>query len=229
MRTALIVAVVAVLVVCIPLTVYTVSAANRESELDENFLGIQPETAEPTGEEEQFSQSAVQDPDGETTDPEGTTDPDDTGNTTETYKKGDSSAEIARMQARLMELGYMTKGDTTEKFGPATETALILFQKVEGLDADGIAGPAVREELFAENTANFALKEGSKNSAVMDLQKKLISLKYLSSEATGYYGTDTVKAVKNFQERNKLTVDGKVGLATWNRLQSSDAVKAGNE
>lgn len=224
-RNALIIAAAAVILICAPLGIYAIatSAANNQ-EAEENLLGIQPVTAEPTGEE-----MVVSDPQGEgaTTDPDGEPDPDTPGeNTTGTYKQGDTSGEVARIQARLMALGYMAKAETTEYFGTATESALKLFQKVEGLTEDGIAGAEVQQKLFAENTAFFTLAEGSKNNAVMQMQQRLSALKYLSAEATGYFGSETAKAVKNFQQKNGLTVDGKVGISTWNKLNGSDAVKA---
>lgn len=225
-RNALIIAAAAVVLICAPLGIYAISAsAAKNQEAEENLLGIQPVTAEPTGEE-----TVVSDPqgeDGETDTGEGDTQPDATGeNTTGTYKQGDTSGEVARIQARLMALGYMAKAETTEYFGTATESALKLFQKVEGLTEDGIAGAEVQKKLFAENTAFFTLAEGSKNAAVMQMQQRLSALKYLSAEATGYFGSETAKAVKNFQRKNGLTVDGKVGISTWNKLNGSDAVKA---
>ena len=42
-------------------------------------------------------------------------------------------------------------------------------------------------------------------------------------KATGYYGTETVDAVKRFQERNDLGVDGKTGEMTLALIYSADA------
>jgi peptidoglycan hydrolase-like protein with peptidoglycan-binding domain len=64
------------------------------------------------------------------------------------------------------------------------------------------------------------------NIAVSQLQSKLRSLGYLNANATGYYGTTTASAVKNFQKVNELDADGKVGISTWNKVFSSSAVKA---
>ena len=228
-QTALIIAVAAVLLICVPLVIATLSsnAPADEAAVEENILGIHPVEAQPTGEEEMLLQGNVADEpitDGEGDDSEDTDTA--TGKSTATYQKGDSGAEIARMQSRLMALGYMTKDETTDYFGSATEGALKLFQKVYGFEQNGVASPEVRERLFKESTPYFTLEEGSKNDAVLQMQKRLTDLKYLTAEATGYFGSETGKAVKAFQKKNNLTVDGKVGLATWNRLNSSDAIKA---
>ena len=53
------------------------------------------------------------------------------------------------------------------------------------------------------------------------IQKALIYLGYScgSSGADGYFGAGTAAAVKRFQSDNNLDVDGRVGPATWSRLQ----------
>ena len=43
----------------------------------------------------------------------------------------------------------------------------------------------------------------------------------------GSFGTGSEKAVMEFQLRNRLTADGKVGLATWNALYSKYTAKHG--
>jgi len=71
-----------------------------------------------------------------------------------------------------------------------------------------------------------SLKLGDSGDQVTSIQKRLRTLGYLKSSATGYFGSDTEAAVKAFQKKNKLTQDGKVGAATLNKLNSSNAVKA---
>lgn len=60
-----------------------------------------------------------------------------------------------------------------------------------------------------------SLKKGQKNADVVLLQEKLISLGLLPKEAaTGYYGPQTVSAVKKFQKKHKLDQTGSVGPKT---------------
>lgn len=65
-------------------------------------------------------------------------------------------------------------------------------------------------------TANAAvvLEVGSRGENVTKVQKKLIQWGYLEGTADGRYGEQTRDAVKLFQRRNGLTVDGRVGPAT---------------
>lgn len=55
--------------------------------------------------------------------------------------------DVQKLQARLIELGYL-KGKDDGYFGPKTEKAVKLFQEVNGLKADGYAGPATFEKLY---------------------------------------------------------------------------------
>ena len=55
-------------------------------------------------------------------------------------KKGSEGPEVEKLQKRLEELGFY-QGKIDGKFGPATEAAVIAFQKRRGLSTDGIVGP----------------------------------------------------------------------------------------
>lgn len=62
--------------------------------------------------------------------------------------------------------------------------------------------------------AATVLEVGSRGNDVVKVQKRLIQYDYLDGEADGRYGEATRDAVRLFQKRNGLTVDGKVGPAT---------------
>lgn len=62
------------------------------------------------------------------------------------------------------------------------------------------------------------LKVGSTGTSVKQLQTKLISLGYLNSSATGYYGNETKSAVMKFQAKNGLKQDGIAGDQTIKAL-----------
>ncbi len=68
--------------------------------------------------------------------------------------------------------------------------------------------------LFFPARAAVVLEVGSNGTNVTKVQKKLIQFGYLDGEADGRYGEKTRDAVKWFQRRNGLTVDGRVGPAT---------------
>lgn len=66
-------------------------------------------------------------------------------------------------------------------------------------------------------------KRGSKGSKVTEIQKRLLELGYKLPKygADGDYGTETEKAVKQFQKDNGLEVDGECGKLTLAALDSA--------
>lgn len=69
----------------------------------------------------------------------------------------------------------------------------------------------------------YVLKLGSKGADVRKLQKRLRELGYYHSNPDGDFGKGTETAVKNFQSHNRLSPDGMVGKATFNKIYSSNA------
>ena len=61
------------------------------------------------------------------------------------------------------------------------------------------------------------LWRGNTGSAVLDLQQKLNQNGYHLDE-DGVFGSNTYKAVVDYQKKNKLLVDGVVGDETWGSL-----------
>lgn len=64
-----------------------------------------------------------------------------------TLKKGSKGAEVTRLQQALIDLGYLS-GAADGDFGQNTQDAVILFQAVNSLSADGIAGAQTLSTLF---------------------------------------------------------------------------------
>jgi N-acetylmuramoyl-L-alanine amidase len=67
---------------------------------------------------------------------------------------------------------------------------------------------------FLTAQAAVVLEVGSSGSNVVKVQKRLIQYGYMDGVADGKYGASTQSAVKLFQRRNGLPVDGKIGPST---------------
>ena len=72
----------------------------------------------------------------------------------------------------------------------------------------------VDDRCFPTAQAAVVLEVGSRGENVVKVQKRLIQYDYLDGVADGKYGEATRNAVRLFQRRNGLTVDGKVGPTT---------------
>ena len=139
------------------------------------------------------------------------------------YSKGYEGPEVAKIQARLMELGYMDNDVPTEKFGSITKEAVELFQRSHGLTIDGCVGQQTYDLLMSAQAKKYMVSIGVSGTDVEQLQSRLVELDYMK-KTTGYFGEETEAAIKDFQERNRLTVDGKVGEETREMLYSEDAI-----
>ena len=64
-------------------------------------------------------------------------------------RSGSMGEAVTKLQTRLLELGYYT-GTVDGLTGPGTKAAVKKFQQQNGLDADGVCGPATAAVLFSE-------------------------------------------------------------------------------
>ncbi|MDD3572277.1 MAG: peptidoglycan-binding protein [Eubacteriales bacterium] len=87
----------------------------------------------------------------------------------------------------------------------------------------GIISLTVSPSITPQPTSSV-LKLGAEGPAVRSLQQRLKDLGYYKGSVDGDFGAGTESALKQFQSRNRLTVDGIAGPATLNRLNSSQAL-----
>lgn len=66
------------------------------------------------------------------------------------------------------------------------------------------------------------LKKGSNGAGVRKVQEALKTSSLFQGAVDGVYGSDTEAAVKSFQSRTGLSVDGMVGPGTWGKLFPSE-------
>ncbi len=139
-------------------------------------------------------------------------------------EKGAEGEDVMALQKRLMELGYLAIDEPTSYFGNATKYAVKLFQRQHELKQDGICGNDTIVLLYSEEAKKYVMTEGAEGDDIESFQEQLVELGYLDdNQVTGYYGSDTVEAVKKFQNRNYITKDGKAGEQTLEEINSADA------
>ena len=103
------------------------------------------------------------------------------------YRRGSSGQTVRTIQEKLIRWGYLD-GTADGIFGSKTEAAVKLFQKKNGLTADGIVGPATLKAL--------GMSSGNTSSSAWDADVALLA-KVISAEARGepYSGQVAVGAV----------------------------------
>ena len=134
-----------------------------------------------------------------------------------------TNVQIAGLQVALKARGIYT-GPVDGVSGPATARAVRVFQRRSGLHADGIAGPRTRAALGKLGRPLFGrrvLKRGRTGWDVSVLQFLLDRRALLGCEIDGRFGAMTEQAVRRFQRRHGLVVDGVAGPATFARLDPS--------
>ncbi|MBR1821276.1 MAG: peptidoglycan-binding protein [Clostridia bacterium] len=145
-----------------------------------------------------------------------------------TLQRGIKSDEVASLQARLIELGYLS-GTADGSFGQYTEDAIKAAQEAFGMEANGIADNAFQQKLFegaepavAETKTYETLDLNSTGDKVVTLQVRLRDLGYYDGKADGGYGAMTEAAVKRAQEAYGMEATGVADDAFQQRLYSAD-------
>lgn len=159
---------------------------------------------------------------------------------------GSTGVAVSKLQDDLRVVGFYTAA-TTGIYDQATETAVINFQKSQGLTPDGIAGTKTLTALtklggvapsnpgtFSPDPSNnpapktsesrvplnptITLQLDSRGEDVRTLQMKLAQLGYYTGGITGVFEDKTYDAVVRFQKDRGLNADGLVKVDTWEEL-----------
>ena len=149
---------------------------------------------------------------------------------------------VGKLQQRLKELGYYT-GEVTNICDAATVSALKLFEGRHNLTADGEADAADQAVLFGATALDASvvvtptpaptltppartLRKGDKGEDVKSLQQRLKDLGYYKGNITGTVNDATVNALRDFQKKSNIGVDGVCGPVTRTVLYGVNAVYA---
>jgi len=76
--------------------------------------------------------------------------------TEQMLKNGVTGSEVEKLQSRLKELGFYN-GEVDGQFGNGTKNAVVLFQTQNGLEADGIVGPATKELIYSQQAKHIVI------------------------------------------------------------------------
>ncbi len=165
----------------------------------------------------------------------------------EVLREGDTGIGVRSLQYYLAVIAYFSNGAVPTVaidgiFGPATTAAVIAFQHLAELPADGIVGlqtwsrleeayriildtlPESLLEGRAKPYPGYVLSEGLQNEDVRDLQTYLRGIAEYTGDIpvipiTGYFGSQTRSVVSALQSQNGLPPSGTVGAPTWELIR----------
>ncbi len=160
-------------------------------------------------------------------------------------KKGDSGLGVYTLQYYLAVIGYFNTAfpliPLTGVFDEDTYNAVLTFQNAFGLTVDGIVGRETWKQLsktYDETVGSLPYNYEGKTAAIYsgdmlkysssgeDVRKLQTYLNLIGRvdpaipppSITGYFGDQTLSAVRAFQKRNGIPVSGVVGAYTWNTI-----------
>lgn len=148
----------------------------------------------------------------------------------QTLWMGMRGGDVYELQGRLKLLGLYT-GPIHGHFDRRTYLAVRQFQYRWGLRVDGVVGPRTKLKLWQATKHWYPglekragkptipiLKMGSRGPRVREMQARLKFLGYDPGPIDGRYGWRTLRAVRTFQARFGLPVDGIAGVRTQGKL-----------
>ena len=133
------------------------------------------------------------------------------------------------MQIVLKSYGYYD-GKVDGNFGSESKKALVLFQGANNLSPDGVLGQKTcklllnKKNIVSNNQKDDEIVnvEDSYSQEIYDAQVKLKNLGLYTSTVDGINGPGTKRAIKQFQEKAGLNIDGVVGPLTLAALEKGE-------
>ena len=133
------------------------------------------------------------------------------------------------MQIVLKSYGYYD-GKIDGDFGSGSKKALVLFQGANNLSPDGVLGQKTcklllnKKNIVSNNQKDDEIVnvEDSYSQEIYDAQVKLKNLGLYTSTLDGINGPGTKRAIKQFQKKAGLNIDGVVGPLTLAALEKGE-------
>src|SRR5690625_3676392 len=126
---------------------------------------------------------------------------------TSVLKKGDRAPEVIQLKKDLARLGFTVPGTGTNLYGTQTEKKVKEFQKYYGLSQTGTVNNATNNKI--KEILASPLRKGERHNDTLQLKKDLAFINMpVPGKGTTLYGSVTENAVKDFQKKYNLAVNG---------------------
>lgn len=141
--------------------------------------------------------------------------------------QGSTGSKVRELQDKLKKIGYYTR-QVDGSYGPYTTSAVKSYQRAKGLVIDGCVGNQTWGSLFSSPVVpvpsnacpDNQLKQGCVGPNVADLQIWLGKNGFYDGKIDGEFGPVTDSAVRTFQSKAGIVVDGWVGAETRKAMAS---------
>ena len=100
------------------------------------------------------------------------------------FRVGDQGTDIAEIQGQLVDLGYDVVADGD--FGPATVDAIKEFQVSQGMEPDGLIGPATYEALLGRDMPDISRGSSVIARRIVQTSMQYIGVPYVFGGTTPY-------------------------------------------
>ena len=100
------------------------------------------------------------------------------------FEEGDQGTDIAEIQGQLVDLGYDVVADGD--FGPATVDAIREFQISQGMEPDGLIGPATYEALLGRDMPDISRGSSHIARRIVQTSMQYIGVPYVFGGTTPY-------------------------------------------
>ena len=157
-----------------------------------------------------------------------------TGKISMTLKQDALMARVSNTAFLWMRSSPSTSATTINKLAEGTQL-LVLAQQGDWTQVrlGAQTGYCMTSYLTIYNGETISLHYGQdflpEGESLKRVQELMIELGYMDGTASGVYDLETIEAVKAFQKRNDLSVDGKAGRYTIQALFSGDAKAAASD
>jgi len=143
----------------------------------------------------------------------------------ETTLENQKVSFIKKSSAKAVTEAQEPEEETAEEEEPEEEEPAEEEAEEEPQEDEEEEKPAKEQKKETSDSDFKVIQRGMKGSRVRQVQQRLRKLGYAPGVADGEYGSNSIRAVRKFQEAAGLEADGRVDEATWNALFADDAPK----
>ncbi len=122
------------------------------------------------------------------------------------YEDTAESKEIAKLQMRLMDLGYLDMGEPTQRFDAATKYAVELFQRQHGLLPDGVVGGQTRDMIYSHWAQSYIQPGKTSGTDIESAVSAAVIQTYAVSSTDGVFASEAHSTLQVQNQDNVVVV-----------------------